>query len=58
MHLMLLHHRIKVKIIFGCFSQRPLPSMMMAACCGNDARASALKCDVAELILFVRRLRD
>src|SRR5665213_307637 len=36
-HLMLLHHRIKVKIILA---------------------DSALKCEVAELILFVRRLRE
>ena len=27
------------------------------ACCGNDARASALRWDVTELILLVRRLR-
>src|SRR5277367_595676 len=33
-----------------CFAQRPLPSMMTATCCGNDARASALKCEVAELM--------
>src|ERR1035441_2802499 len=40
-----------------CLAQRPLPSMMTATCCGSDARASALKCEVAELILLVRRLR-
>jgi len=32
--------------------------MMTATCCGNDDRASALKWEVAEIILFVRRLRE
>jgi hypothetical protein len=29
-----------------------LPSMMTATCCGSDARASALKWEVGELILL------
>jgi len=42
----------------SCRAGEKLPSMMTATCCGNDARASALKCEVAELILLVRRLRE
>jgi hypothetical protein len=36
-----------------CFAQRPLPSMITATCRGSEALASALKCEVAELIFLI-----
>jgi hypothetical protein len=46
-----------IRFLFATQAQRPLPSMITATWRGRFAAASALKCEVADLILFVRRLR-